>query len=258
MAEASVCLCIRGSRKLTVGEGEYVQTENEYLLSTLGLPAIVAIPDASLVNPYTALRIEIDLDLARQIMADIDVEGVRPNQAEACLSFGRLDPPFMDAVARLVRLIEAPTDISFMSGLLHREILYRLLAGPGGQRLRQIIRRDSQGHRVAKAAAWLRSHFRDNLKIEQLATIAGMGVSTLHRHFQELTGMSPLQYQKQLRLHEARRQMLNDDVDVGTTALNVGYESSTQFIREYRRLFGQPPLRHVNALRAGGGDRDVL
>jgi AraC-like DNA-binding protein len=236
----------------------YAQNENEYLLSTLGLPTIVAIPDASPVNPYTALRIEIDLDIARQVMADIDVEGIPPNQAETCLSFGRLDPPFMDAVARLVRLIEAPNDVAFMSGLLHREILYRLLSGPGGQKLRQIIRRDSQGHRVAKATTWLRSHFRDSLKIEQLATVAGMGVSTLHRHFRELTGMSPLQYQKQLRLHEARRQMLNDNVDVGTAALSVGYESSTQFIREYRRLFGQPPLRHVNALRARGGDRNIL
>jgi AraC-like DNA-binding protein len=258
IAEASVCVGVRGARKLILGEAGFVQLEGDYLLSTVGLPTIVTIPDVSEDKPYTALRIDIDLDLARQIMAEIDVDSAPATHSETGLSFGRVDPDFLDAVARLVRLIETPQHVAYMSGLLHREILYRLLTGASGHRLRQIVRFGSQGHRVARATNWLRAHFREPLKIDALARIAGMGVSTLHRHFHELTGMSPLQYQKQLRLHEARRLMLDGNSDVGTAALAVGYESSTQFIREYRRLFGEPPLRDIKALRVRGGPLEIL
>jgi AraC-like DNA-binding protein len=251
-----VCLCVRGKRQLAFGDTAVSHAEGQYLLSTVGLPAIVSIEDASPSNPYTALRIDIDLDIARQVMADIDFSDVRP-VAESCIAFGTIDRPLMDAVARLVRLIETPDDIAFMSGLVHREILYRLLLGPAAHKLRHVVRLGSQGHRVARAASWLRTNFRERLKIETLAEVAGMGVSTLHRHFHDLTGMSPIQYQKHLRLHEARRVML-EGVDVGSAAFGVGYESSTQFIREYRRLFGAPPLREISALRARGGGRAVI
>ncbi len=253
MAETSVCVCVRGARKLVLGETGFAQLESDYLLTAVGLPTIVTIPDVSPDKPYTALRIDIDLDLARRIMAEVELEGVPSMQDERGLSFGRIEPAFLDAVARLVRLIETPQHIAFMSGLLHREILYRLLTGASSHRLRQIVQLGSQGHRVARATSWLREHFRERFTIEALAGVAGMGVSTLHRHFHDLTGMSPLQYQKQLRLHEARRLLLDDAADVGLTALSVGYESSTQFIREYRRLFGEPPLRDIKALRARGG-----
>lgn len=121
-----------------------------------------------------------------------------------------------------------------------------------------MVRLGAQGNRAAKAVTWLRSHFREPLKIEQLADVAGMAQSTLHRHFHKLTGMSPIQYQKRLRLHEARRLMLEGGLDVGSAALSVGYESPTQFIREYRRLFGEPPLRDVKALRARGIAETIL
>jgi AraC-like DNA-binding protein len=258
LAEASVCVCVRGSRELTVGETMWAQKEDQFLLSAIGLPTIIAIDDASAAKPYTALRIDLNLDLARQVMADIDLQGVTVAPSASSLSFGPINRDFLDAVARLVRLIEAPNDASYMSDLIHREILYRLLSGPSGYRLRQIVRLGSQGHRVAKAVTWLRNHFQERLKIEQLAAIAGMGISTLHRHFHELTGMSPIQYQKHLRLHEARRLMLDDSCDVSSTATSVGYESSTQFIREYRRLFGAPPLRDIKALRAKGGHQQVV
>lgn len=150
------------------------------------------------------------------------------------------------------RLIERPSEIAVLADLIHREILYRLLSGPAGNSLRQIARLGSHGQRVSKVVAWLREHFRGPLRIDQLAKMAGMGVSTLHRHFHELTDMSPIQYQKRIRLHEARRLMLEESYEVGTAALDVGYESSTQFIREYRRLFGEAPLRNIKALRTTG------
>lgn len=252
LTEACVCICVRGSRELKICDAVYVHDQKRYLLSAVGLPTIVTIKTASPDAPYTALRIDLDLDLARQVMAEIDMLREDIAQPASYLSFGVIDRDFLDAVTRLVRLIETPKDAAFMSSLIRREILYRLLSGPSGHKLRQIVGLGSRGHRVVKAVAWLRTHFRERLKIDKLATVAGMGVSTLHRHFHELTGMSPIQYQKQLRLHEARRQMLDESADVGSAALNVGYESSTQFIREYRRLFGAPPLPDIKALRARG------
>lgn len=250
-AEAWICVCIRGRRAFTFGDAVIAHDETRYLVNTLGLPTIVEVESACV--PYTALSVDLDLVVARQVMAEIDLEGVSAvPAAQASLSFGEVDRAFLDAVARLVRLIEAPHDIAFLSGLAHREILYKLLSAPSGYGLRQIVRLGSQGHRVTKATGWLRTHFRERLRIEQLAEIAGMGVSTLHRHFHGLTGMSPIQYQKRLRLHEARRRMLEEDADVGSTALSVGYESTTQFIREYRRLYGEPPRRDVKAMRARG------
>lgn len=258
MAEACVCVVIRGSRSFTVGDDKVTQNEQAYLLSTVGLPSIVAIPDACPTSPYTALRIDLDLDLAREVMAAIDEKAADLALPVSPLVLGRMEPEFMDAVLRLVRLIETPRDIPFLSGLLHREILYRLLLGPAGGRFRQLLRLGAKGTRAAAAVAWLRDHFREPLKVGRLADVAGMAVSTLHRHFHALVGMSPIQYQKRLRLHEARRLLLEGGLDVGSTALNVGYESSTQFIREYRRLFGEPPLRDVKALRAQGGVHRVL
>jgi transcriptional regulator GlxA family with amidase domain len=165
------------------------------------------------------------------------------------LAIGELSVPLLDAVLRLVRLIEAPSDIPILGQLIQHEILYRLAIGPKGNRLRQIVRLGSKSHGVAKVIAWLREHFAEKLQIAQLADQAGMGVSTLHRHFSQPTSMSPIQYQKHLRLHEARRVLVAEGVDAATAAVRVGYESVSQFNREYRRLFGEPPRRDVNGLK---------
>jgi AraC-like DNA-binding protein len=255
---AYLCVCVRGRRRVSAGETVILHDESHCVLTAIEVPTIIAIPDASPTRPYTALRIDLDLNLARQIMAEIDIEGPDSVPADACLAVVELDPDLLDGVTRLVRLLERPADIAFMSSLLHREILYRLLTGSGGARLRRIVRSGSQSHRIAKAIDWLRTHFHESLRVEHLADKAGMGVSTLHRHFAELTGMSPIQYQKHLRLHEARRLMLENEWEVGLVALKVGYESSTQFIREYRRLFGAPPMRDIKALREAGGNRATI
>jgi transcriptional regulator GlxA family with amidase domain len=151
-----------------------------------------------------------------------------------------------------VDLLHTPQDIPFLSGLIQREIIYRILRGPKSARLRAIATRGDQSHRTAKAISWVKANFAKPLRVEDLANIAGMGVSTLHHHFRALTAMSPLQYQKQLRLQAARERMLMDDLDAASAAFEVGYESASQFNREYSRFFGQPPMRDIRTLRSTG------
>jgi len=166
------------------------------------------------------------------------------------MSTGPATPELLDAFNRLFELLSTPRDIPILGSLIQREILYRLLTSEQGARLREIVSSGSQSNLTAKAVAWLRQNYRKPLRVEELAGIVRMGVSTFHHHFRTMTSMSPLQYQKQLRLHEARRLMLTEFLDASSAALEVGYESATQFTREYSRLFGQPPMRDVRALRA--------
>ncbi len=159
---------------------------------------------------------------------------------------------FLDTCCRLTDLLDTPQDIPFLSGLIQREIIYRILRGPEGARLRAIATLGDQSHRTAKAIAWVRANYAKPLRVEDLAKIAGMGVSTLHHHFRALTAMSPLQYPKQFRWQAARGRMLVDGLDAASAALEVGYESASQFNREYSRLFGQPPMRDIRTLRSPG------
>jgi transcriptional regulator GlxA family with amidase domain len=166
------------------------------------------------------------------------------------MATGETTVEFLGACCRLVDLLDSPEDIPFLSGLIQREIIYRILRGAEGARLRAIATSGDQSHRTAKAIAWIRANYVKPLRVEELADIAGMGVSTLHHHFRSLTAMSPLQYQKQLRLQAARGRMLVDGLDAASAAFEVGYESASQFSREYNRLFGQPPMRDMRALRS--------
>jgi transcriptional regulator GlxA family with amidase domain len=168
------------------------------------------------------------------------------------MSTGENTVEFLSACCRLVDLLNTPRDIPFLSGLIQREMIYRILRGAGGARLRAIATSGEQSNRTAKAIAWIRSNYAKPLRVEDLAELAGMGVSTLHHHFRGLTAMSPLQYQKQLRLQAARGRMLVDGLDAASAAFEVGYESASQFNREYRRFFGQPPMRDIRTLHSPG------
>src|SRR5579871_5191325 len=168
------------------------------------------------------------------------------------ISSGETTVEFLSACCRLIDLLETPQDIPFLSGLIQREIIYRMLRGPEGARLRAIATVGDQSNRTAKAIAWIRANYAKPLRVEDLAHVAGVGVSTLHHHFRSLTAMSPMQYQKQLRLQAARGRMLVDGLDAASAAFEVGYESASQFNREYSRYFGQPPMRDVRALRSPG------
>ena len=165
------------------------------------------------------------------------------------LAVGVTSIELLEVCSRLIDLLSRPQDIPFMSGLIQREIIYRLLCSPQGQRLRSIATRGNLSNRTARAITWLKENYSKPLRVDELANIARVGVSTLHHQFRALTAMSPLQYQKTLRLHAARKLMLVGSVDATSAAYEVGYESVSQFNREYSRLFGQPPMRDVKSLR---------
>lgn len=250
MFEPSLCIGARGSKRVHLGDTSYVYDGDRFLLTAVGLPTIIEVSSASEDAPYTALQLTLDLQMARQVIGEVESHRIDQARPEPGIVTGPVSLALLDAVARLVRLLDDPKDIPVLRPIIHREILYRVLIGPAGERLRQIVQVGSQGGRIAKAVERLQRDFSKKLRIEDLAEEAGMGVSTLHAHFREITTMSPLQFQKQLRLHEARRLMLTEDSDAANAAYRVGYESVTQFNREYRRLFGAPPVQDVKALRA--------
>ncbi|MGV3711280.1 MAG: AraC family transcriptional regulator [Gemmatimonas sp.] len=247
--EPSLCIIVSGSKRVLLGDATYHYGENTFLLTAVGLPTVTQARKASDGTPYISLQLLLDLAVARQLLADLDVARIGAQSGtEAGMTTGPLTEDLLDPVVRLVGLLRRPMDIPVLAAGIHREIVYRLLTGPSGDGLRQIVRSGTQENRSARAIAWLRVNFASRLRIEDLAEESGMAVSTLHHHFKAVTKMSPLQFQKHLRLHEARRLMLVDEADAGTAALQVGYESVSQFNREYRRLFGAPPRRDVKAM----------
>ncbi|WP_176083175.1 AraC family transcriptional regulator [Martelella sp. HB161492] len=247
--EPSLSLVVQGEKRVMLGDTTYRYDETRFLLTALNLPTIAQVLKAKPEQPYLAILLKLDLGAAKQMIANIDVAEPRTHAADPGMATGPATEPLFAAVRRLVELLDAPEDIPVLADLIQREILYRLLTSPVGFRLRQIVRLGTHGNRVARAIGWLNENYASPLRVEQLAEISAMGVSTLYHHFRMMTAMSPLQFQKHLRLHEARRLMLSDELDAGSAAFRVGYESATQFNREYRRLFGAPPVRHVRALR---------
>lgn len=251
--EPSLSLIAQGEKRVILGDTSYCYNEARFLLTALNLPTIAQVVTARPDRPYLAIFLKLDLVAAKQMIGEIDLIETEMGSEGTGMATGPATSALFDVANRLVGLLEAPKDIPVLGDLLQREILYRLLTSPAGTRLRQIVRLGTQGNRVARAIEWLRDNYASPLRVSDLAKISAMGVSTLHHHFRLMTAMSPLQFQKQLRLHEARRLMLHEELDAGSAALRVGYESVTQFSREYRRLFGAPPLRDVKALRMSVG-----
>nr|WP_132077021.1 AraC family transcriptional regulator [Sinorhizobium americanum] len=247
--EPSLSLIVQGSKRVHVGDQTLVYDESCFFLTALGLPATGQICEASLDEPYVAASLRLDLEKLRRIITDHDLHPTEPPERDLVgVVVGDATPALFDAFLRLISLAKAPADIPFLSNHIHNEILYRLLTGEQGARLRRFALAGTNSNRVAKAIAWLKQNYARPLRVEELAEIANMGVSTLHHHFRAMTAMSPLQFQKHLRLHHARELMLAESLDATTAALRVGYESPTQFSREYRRAFGHPPLRDIKAI----------
>lgn len=256
--EPSLVVFVQGEKRVTVGKTTHLCDGSSFLLTSIDLPVVSQIVQATPRKPLLGLLLQLSMPEVRRILGEEEfAAGEQPSAARG-MAIGVTSPELLDACSRLVTLLDTPRDISFMSGLIQREIIYRLLRSPQGVNLRAIATLGEQSHRTAKAVAWLRANYTKPLRVEDLAATANMGVSTLHHHFRSLTAMSPLQYQKQLRLHMARERMLSDDLDAASAAFEVGYESASQFNREYRRLFGQSPMRDVKALRhtltASAGD----
>jgi AraC-like DNA-binding protein len=249
--EPSLAVFTQGRKFLNVGGTQYVCDESSFVLSAIDMPVQSQIVDASAKVPLLSMLLKLDMPTVREILTRDDLPEFKPTSQRQGLVVGQTTPGLLSACERLVQLLETPEDIPFLAPLIHREIVYRILRTPQGERLRAIATRGDLSHRTARAIAWLRTNYTKPLHIEELATVAQMGVSTLHHQFRALTTMSPLQYQKQLRLQAARQRMLMDGIDATTAAYDVGYESVSQFSREYSRFFGQPPIRDIKTLRDG-------
>lgn len=247
--EPSLCLVAQGSKRVLLGEDTYIYDSQNYLITSLHLPTIVQVTEASREKPYLGLKMTLDPKEISQMMLDNPIPPPRIQQSSRAMATGKMTQPLLEATHRLVDLLSAEEDIPFLAPIIQREILYRLLVGDQGMRLRQIALAGSQCHQIARTIEWIKNHFSEPFLVNDLAKEAGMSISTFHHHFRSMTSLSPLQYQKQLRLQEARRLMMTERLDAATAALHVGYESPSQFSREYSRMFGAPPLRDITNLR---------
>jgi len=246
------CLAVQGAKQAMLGDDVHRHDPSHYLLVSADLPLTAQIVEATAETPYLGFCLDLDLRQVGTMLMEMD--GPLPPAAETKspapgLSLSRTDPPLLDAALRLLRLLDTPADIPMLAPLALREIYYRLLTGEQGARLRQLSVTNSLTRRVSRAIHWLQQHYAEPLRIETLAEEVCMSVSGLHHHFKAVTALSPLQYQKHLRLQEARRLMLDGSLDAATAGYRVGYQSPSQFSREYRRLFGAPPRRDLSRLR---------
>jgi AraC-like DNA-binding protein len=249
MYEPCICLVAQGAKRVLLGGDTYVYDVRHFLITSVDLPTVVQVIKASREKPCLSLLLKLDRREIAQLMVDSKLPPPRAQQSSRGMATGKVTLPLLSAFQRLIDLLAEPKDIPILAPIIQREILYRLLVDDQGTRLRQIASAGSQSQQVARAIDWLKSNFTRPLRIDDLASQVNMSLSTFHHHFRTLTAMSPLQYQKWLRLNEARRLMLTENTDAATAAFNVGYESPSQFSREYSRLFGAPPLRDITNLR---------
>jgi AraC-like DNA-binding protein len=249
MYEPSICMVAQGAKRVLLGDDAYVYDAHHYLITAVHLPTVVQIIEASRQKPYLGLRLTFNQHELSKLMADSHLPSPRTQQSRCGMATGEVTLPLLTAIQRLIDLLAEEQDIPVLAPNIQREIIYRLLVGDQGARLRQIASAGTQSHQIARAIDWLQSNYSQSLRIDDLAAQVSMSPSTFHHHFRAMTSLSPLQYQKQLRLQEARRLMLTEHMDAGAAAFEVGYESPSQFSREYSRQFGAPPLRDIINLR---------
>jgi AraC-like DNA-binding protein len=252
--EPKLCLVLQGAKQIMIGDQLLYYDSANYFIASVELPATGRIIEASPEHPYLGLTLTLDWQNLAALIADT-AERREPPGMGFCVS--PVTPQLLDAWLRLMRLLDTPDDIPVLAPLCEREILYRLLQGPQGGVLRQIVKTDSRLSQIRRAAAWIRENFDQTLRIENLAALSGMSTASFHRHFKAATAMSPLQYQNMLRLRHAR-QMLIASGDATRAAYAVGYESASQFSREYARMFGAPPARDAQRLRGGEALQDDM
>ncbi len=255
MVEPSLCVVAQGSKEFLLGESRYRYDPFHYLLVTVDLPSVGQVLEASRERPFLSLRLELPPTLVSAVMVEAELASP-PGPAEVrAITVSPLELDLLDAAVRLIRLLEAPTTAPVLLPLITRELIYRLLVGEQGARLRHLALLGGATTRIARAIEHLRQDFDQPLRIEELARELGMSVSGLHHHFKAVTAMSPLQYQKRLRLLEARRLLLGEDLDATRAAYRVGYQDVSHFNREYKSLFGVPPMRDVHRLRQAAAVR---
>ncbi|MEL0167360.1 MAG: AraC family transcriptional regulator [Pseudomonadaceae bacterium] len=249
LIKPSIVLVVQGNKQVLVGEEHYPYDISRFLVTSLELPARSETLVASPEQPCLGLNLELDGRLITEMVAHGEVPPAPAGVAGSCVGIGQATAQILEPFSRLMQLLDEPAAQAALLPGVMREIHYRLLTSDQGGRLRQIASIEGQGYKIAKAIDWLCLHFAEPLRIEELAASVHMSAPTFHSHFRRLTGMSPLQYQKWLRLNEAKRLMLSDHLEAASAAYQVGYESPSQFSREYSRLFGAPPKRDIEAMR---------
>lgn len=250
--QPSVCIVVQGRKRALLGDEVFHYDPLNYLVVSVTLPMMGQVLDATPDDPYLCIRIDLDADEIGRMLLELKQRPAAPPGTDRGLFVAKVSEPLLDAVLRLVRLLDTPADLPVLAPIALREIYYRLLTGELGHRLMDRAEGGGNAHRVARAIDWLKQHYAAPLRIEDLASAVHMSPSALHHRFKAVSGISPLQYQKQLRLHEARRLMFAEGLECATAAHRVGYESPSQFSREYRRLFGAPPRQEIAKLRESG------
>ncbi|SRR5579883_1318802 len=247
--EPRLAMIVQGKKDLFLGEETYSYGAGQYLVVSVDLPLGGCVVEAASDKPYLALKLALDPMQLCDLVTQMDVSSKKQESSGRGLSIGRADTTLLESVFRLTKLLDTPQDIPILAPMMIREIYYRLLMGEQGEAVRQIATSGSTMQRISEAIKRIKAEFTQPMRIEDLARQVGMSTSAFHQHFKQVTAMSPLQYQKQLRLLEARRLMLVEGFDATSAAYQVGYESSSQFSREYSRLFGAPPMRDIERLR---------
>jgi AraC-like DNA-binding protein len=245
-------LTVQGGKRVTLGNEIFDYGPGQSLITSVDLPVVSYVTQASVAEPYLGVRLALDARLISQLAADLDFAAGAKASGGRAVSVVELDDGLLEAVSRLVRLLDEPALMASLYPLILQEITIRLLNGQHGLTLRNLVAQGSPSQQIARVLSWLKLNFAQDLSMEALAAKACMSPSTFRQHFRVLTGMSPLQYLKSLRLQEARQMMMNEGLDAGSAAVRVGYESASQFSREYTRLFGAPPLRDIKRIREAG------
>jgi AraC-like DNA-binding protein len=247
-----LAIVVQGRKSALLNDEVFHYDPLNYLVVSVTLAGMGQVLEATPEHPYLSLRLNLDLEEIARLVLELGDRGPSPAAADRGLFVARLDEPLLDAVLRMVKLLDTPEDIRVLAPVVQREIYYRLLRGELGYRLVDLAQCEGGNHRIVRAIEWLKQHYAVSLRIEELADAVHMSPSALHHRFKAVTAMSPLQYQKHLRLHEARRLMFADGIESATAGHRVGYESASQFSREYRRLFGAPPRSEIARLRETG------
>ncbi|EMK3384264.1 AraC family transcriptional regulator [Vibrio parahaemolyticus] len=249
----SICLIAQGRKRVLLGEESFIYDANHFLISSVDLPIIANIIEASEEQPYLGLIMELDLTEIFQLIVDSELAFTQSKEAQKGIAVGELSESLLDAFVRLAELLDEGQNIKILAPIIKREIFFRLLMSEQGTRLHQIVTAGSHSHQIAKAIDWLKNNFVKPLSVGDLASYTGMSKSSFYTHFRSMTSMTPLQFQKKLRLSEARRLMLTENLDAMAATFKVGYESPSQFSREYSRLFGAPPSKDIKSLRENLG-----
>ncbi|NVK42048.1 MAG: AraC family transcriptional regulator [Oceanospirillaceae bacterium] len=254
----SLCLIAQGRKRVMLGEDSYDYDAQHFLVTSVDLPVVGKILEASEDRPFLGMIIGLDQQQLATLLVDSDLPVESGRSTDRGIGVSEVTQPMFAVISRLIDLLDTPQHIPILAPLIQKELLYYLLIGPQGPRLRQIVLANSHGHQVYKAIEWLKQHYKEAQGIDQLAELVNMGRSSFYQHFRSITSLSPLQYRKHLRLQEARRLMVVERMDATTAAFAVGYESPTQFNREYRRLFDCSPAMDANLLRQSVGSHNPL